>query len=304
MPVHLQVPVRVGREPVVLVSVEDDRGLVADPALAEDALEGLLVDDVALDRILEVFAPVELDRSGDVAFLVEVGVLVDLGDDEIGVAEVLGKPVRRHEDGVRVSVLRHAEPPTMMFAREHITSQSEAIVRRRRLLDELLGDQAQRGKPHGRQNAEERSERTEGRTLFHVEENLGSRAGDFDKGSRHPSRPSKEIGRSRGTRAARTAKGQSAPEQPPARLGSLPWGTGQCRRASGRRSGRNRPAVRGTRPAWSASGEPSPSQSSPPSRSGSPGAFPRRGGTVVPPAGRRPAAPQGRPEPSRRRHVG
>ena len=80
--------------------------------------------------------------------------------------------------------------------------------------------------------------------------------------------------------------------------------TGQCRSASGRRSGRNRPAVRGTRPAWSASGEPSPSQSSPPSRSGSPGAFPRRGGTVAPPAGRRPAAPRGRPVPSRRRRVG
>ena len=117
MAVHLQVPVRVGREPVVLVPVEDDRGLVADPTLAEDALEGLLVDDVALDGILEVVAPVELDRSRNVAFLVQIGVLVDLGDDEIGVAQVLGEPVRRHEDGVRVSVLRHAEPPTMMVAR-------------------------------------------------------------------------------------------------------------------------------------------------------------------------------------------
>ena len=132
MPVHLQVPVRVGREPVVLVPVEDDRGLVADPTPAEDALEGLPVDDVALDGILEVVAPVELDRSRDVAFLVQVGVLVDLGDDEIGVAEVLGEPVRRHEDGVRVSVLRHAEPPTMMVAEESITSQSEAIVREAR----------------------------------------------------------------------------------------------------------------------------------------------------------------------------
>jgi hypothetical protein len=32
----------------------------------------------------------------------------------------------------------------------------------------------------------------------------------FDKGSRRPSRPSKRIGRSKGTRAARTAKGQCA----------------------------------------------------------------------------------------------
>ena len=112
MAVDLQVPVRVGREPVVLVAVEDDRRVVVDPTLAEDALEGLPVDDVALDRILEVLAPVELDRSGDVALLVEVGVLVDLGDDQAVVPEMLSRPVGRHEDGVGVSVLRHAEPPT------------------------------------------------------------------------------------------------------------------------------------------------------------------------------------------------
>jgi hypothetical protein len=58
----------------------------------------------------------------------------------------------------------------MMVARESITSQSEAIVKEAPLrLDELLGDEPERGEPHGRQNAEERSEGTEGRTLFHVE---------------------------------------------------------------------------------------------------------------------------------------
>ena len=34
----------------------------------------------------------ELDRSRDVAFLIQIGVFVDLGDDEIGVAQVLGEP--------------------------------------------------------------------------------------------------------------------------------------------------------------------------------------------------------------------
>ena len=67
----------------------------------------------------------------------------------------------------------------------------------------------------------------------------------------------------------------------------LPW----VLDALSRRNGRSRPAARGTRPAWSASGEPSPSQSSPPSRSGSPGAPRPRGGRASPPGDRRPAAP-------------
>jgi len=54
VPVQLQVPVRVRGKPVVLVAVEDDRRVAPDPALAEQALERLLVDDVALDRVLKV----------------------------------------------------------------------------------------------------------------------------------------------------------------------------------------------------------------------------------------------------------
>ena len=50
--VDLQVPVGVGGKPVVLVAVEHERRVVRDPALAQQALEGRLVDQVALDRIL------------------------------------------------------------------------------------------------------------------------------------------------------------------------------------------------------------------------------------------------------------
>jgi hypothetical protein len=65
---------------------------------------------------------VELDGSGDVALLVEVGVLVDLADDEAVLAEMLGQPLGRDEDGVRLSVLRHAAPPG------GLASENEATV--------------------------------------------------------------------------------------------------------------------------------------------------------------------------------
>ena len=82
------------------------------PTLAEDALEGRPIDDVALDRILEVLAPVELDRSGDVPLLVQVGVLVDLGDDQAVVPEMLSGPLVVTRTGLAYPFFRHAAPPT------------------------------------------------------------------------------------------------------------------------------------------------------------------------------------------------
>ena len=55
------------------------------------------VDVVAGDRVVELGVPVELDRTGDVAGLVQQHVLVGLGDDEAGVVEVLGHPLGRDE---------------------------------------------------------------------------------------------------------------------------------------------------------------------------------------------------------------
>ncbi len=107
MPVHLEIPVRVGGEPVVLVAVEDDSRVGADPALPEELLELGLLDDVALDRILQVVLPVQLDRAGDVALVVEVGVLVDLGDADAVVVQVLCQPVGADEHVIGISVRAH-----------------------------------------------------------------------------------------------------------------------------------------------------------------------------------------------------
>jgi hypothetical protein len=59
------------------------------------------------------------------------------------------------------------------------------------VLEEPLGDQAERPEPHGSQNAEQRSEGTEGRTLMHGSKGFSGRAPEnFDIQAVHPSRPS------------------------------------------------------------------------------------------------------------------
>ena len=97
MAVDLEIPVRVGGEPVVLVAVEDDARVGADPAGAHQVLELGLLDDVPLDRVLEIVAPVQLDRTGDVSVLVEIRVLVHLRHDQVVVTEVRRQPLGRHQ---------------------------------------------------------------------------------------------------------------------------------------------------------------------------------------------------------------
>ena len=51
------------------------------------------VDEVALDRVLQIGLPVQLDRAGDVADVVGAGVLVDLDEDGVGRVEIALGPV-------------------------------------------------------------------------------------------------------------------------------------------------------------------------------------------------------------------
>jgi len=48
---------------------------------------------------------VQLDRARDVPLVVQIRVLVDLGDDDAVVVQVLGQPIGGHEYRLRVSVL-------------------------------------------------------------------------------------------------------------------------------------------------------------------------------------------------------
>ena len=62
--------------------------VAGDALLAEHGREGLAADEVALDRVVEVGVPVDLDGPGDVARFEEQHVLIGLDDDEAGGAEV------------------------------------------------------------------------------------------------------------------------------------------------------------------------------------------------------------------------
>jgi hypothetical protein len=91
--VHLEHPEGVGGEPVVVVAVEDDRVAVADAGFAEELFDIGLAEDVATGLILQLAGPVEADGARDVAFVVGVGVDVDLDELNAGVGAVLGDPV-------------------------------------------------------------------------------------------------------------------------------------------------------------------------------------------------------------------
>ena len=95
--VVLQRPVRVGREPVVVVAVEHDVGLRRDAALAEKLLESFLGRDVASQLVLQVAPPVPSDGAFDVALLVDRGVDVDLDQAQARVFGMLVDPVRGDE---------------------------------------------------------------------------------------------------------------------------------------------------------------------------------------------------------------
>ena len=100
---QLERPESVAGPPVRLVAVEDHRGVVGDSVPGADFGELLGVDIVADDLVLQVSLPVDPDRAGDVAHVVEQHVLVALDDPDLGVLQVFLDPVGRDQDlGVSV----------------------------------------------------------------------------------------------------------------------------------------------------------------------------------------------------------
>jgi hypothetical protein len=95
---QLQLPVRPGGEPVVVVAVEDDRRIGSDPARREELAEVLPAGDVAADSIGELAGPVPADRARDVALVVGGGVDVDLDEADGRVVEVGPGPVGVDQD--------------------------------------------------------------------------------------------------------------------------------------------------------------------------------------------------------------
>src|SRR5207245_2136323 len=77
----------------VLVAVEHDRRVVADPLGPQQVLEARAIDVVADQRIVEIGHPVDFHSPGDMAGLIQQDVLVRLGDTDVRVVEVIGHPL-------------------------------------------------------------------------------------------------------------------------------------------------------------------------------------------------------------------
>ena len=99
-----ELPVRPGREPVVVVAVEHDGGVVVDAGGAQERLQLLAADEVAPDRIGQLALPVDAGRARQVAGVVGIGVDVDLEEADLRVVEVLAGPVGGDEGGTEVVV--------------------------------------------------------------------------------------------------------------------------------------------------------------------------------------------------------
>src|SRR6266576_716028 len=80
-------------EPVVVVAVEKNGGVIGNAGGAEKSFERGLVDQVAADVVLELGLPVPADCAGNVPLIVGGSVYVDLDQAEIGRIQILSGPI-------------------------------------------------------------------------------------------------------------------------------------------------------------------------------------------------------------------
>src|SRR6266568_91219 len=88
-----QLPEGVSGEPVVVVAIEQNGGVIGNAGGAEKFLQGGFVDQVAPDVVLELGLPVPSDGAGNVALVVGGGVDVDFDKAEIGGIEIVSGPI-------------------------------------------------------------------------------------------------------------------------------------------------------------------------------------------------------------------
>ena len=92
--VQLQLPERPGGKPVVVVAVQDNRGVVVDSRRAKQFFELVLRNHVAHDRVAQLRRPVPADGARHMTLIVGRRVDVDLGDANLGILEMVSDPVR------------------------------------------------------------------------------------------------------------------------------------------------------------------------------------------------------------------
>src|SRR5882762_1391395 len=96
--VKFQLPEGISGEPIVVVAIEKNGGVVGNAGSAEKLFERGLIDEIASDVVLELGLPVPADGAGNVSLVVGGGVHVDFDEAEIGGIEILRGPIGGNED--------------------------------------------------------------------------------------------------------------------------------------------------------------------------------------------------------------
>jgi len=86
---------------------------VADPLGGQQRLKAGPVQVVTADAVVQVLDPVDHDRAGDMALIVEQDVLIGFDDADAGIVGVIGHPVRVDQE-IRTGVSgAHDIPPQL-----------------------------------------------------------------------------------------------------------------------------------------------------------------------------------------------
>ena len=97
MTVDLHLPEGPRGEPVVVITVQNDGGIVLDAGLRHEGLEVVLRHDVALNRVAKLRRPRPPDSTFDVSLAIGVRVDVHLDHLNVRVASVVGYPLRGYQ---------------------------------------------------------------------------------------------------------------------------------------------------------------------------------------------------------------
>lgn len=106
---HAELPEGVGREPVVVIAVEDDGGVVIDPGLPQEPFELIPRKDVSANPVIELRGPVPAHRAGDMPLIVRARIDIHLYQGNVWIVQVTCDPVRLHQY-FRTCIASHGPP--------------------------------------------------------------------------------------------------------------------------------------------------------------------------------------------------
>ena len=101
--VDVEHPSTPGSEPVVVVAVKNDRGVLINAGLLQQGFEIVARNDVAAHGVDKVGVPGKVDGAGNVAAFVNAGVDADFKYADVWIGEVFLQPIHGHQ---RAFVLR------------------------------------------------------------------------------------------------------------------------------------------------------------------------------------------------------